>query len=337
MEEVSGPKFFTQWSTLSEVGVTDFNYFQIGPREFIAVLTPSNVSVFEVLFSSFFHLHSLPSSKSRGLNTISMDGVQYLVVAGDTSVLYRWNALRQRFEKLQDILSNGAVHVQHFSLGNLDFLIFSCSGTDRLTGETDNTPSYVYAWSSWSNRFRLYQRLPTIGAVRATAESANTDSFLAVAQRNHTSASSSMIFKWNGTYFDFLQASNSSSAYLFGIGECTFAASASTILRYDTSAGRFVFYSTLPTPQNYTMGTEYRHFAINTEHYLTVAVNSNIRKAVLVYRLNGNHFLQYQMLDNVGKAFTSLSGYKSVRGRSILATISSNGVSLWKWSTCVNP
>jgi hypothetical protein len=40
-------------------------------------------------------------------------------------------------------------------------------------------------------------------------------------------------------------------------------------------------------------------------------------------------------IDDVGKAFTSLSGYKSVRGRSILATISSNDVPLWKWSTCI--
>lgn len=342
MEEVNGPKSFTEWTFLTEDGATDLSYLQIGEREFIAVLTSFRVSVFEIFHSSFFRLQSFPSVGPRSVNAFSLAGGHYIAIAGDTSELYRWNAASQQFEKFQDIPTSGAMHVQHFPIETLDFVIFSCSRTDKLTGATDETPSYVYTWSAQLNRFLLYQRLAIIGAVRATIQSTSTDTFLAIAQKIHFSDPSFTVFKWNGTYFDLLQLFPSDSGYIFTGGECVFAVSSSAIHRYDSATSRFIFHSNLPIPQNYSAATSYRYFSINTEHYLAAGGSMLTRsdsgdalpgEVVMVYKLDGAHSIQHQMLEGVS---TSLSGFEA-KGESVLGMISSIGVSFWKWSTCINP
>ena len=346
MEEINCPRSFIQWTFLEGKGATDFSYFRIGGREFAAVLTPSNVSVFEIFQTWFFHIQSISSARSHSVKAFSIADGHYMVIAGDTSELYRWNTATRSFDKHQDILTNGALHAEHVTIGTLDFLVFSCSGTDEFTDMTDESPSYVYAWSSQLNRFFLYQRLPTIGAVRATFQSTDSGSFITIDQQSHASESNSTVFKWNGTYFDFLQHFRSNSAYIFAGMKYLFAVSSSAIHRYDPTTGRFVFHSTLPIPQNYTANQSYKYFSINTEHYLgstgSLSTRSDdggaqTKEAVTIYRLGGARFTQHQILEGISSVPVSLSGFEARGGEVVLAITKRSGVSFWKWSTCVNP
>lgn len=346
VEEMNCPRSFTQWAFLEEVGAKDFSYFRIGEREYAVVLTSSGVSVFEILYTWFLRVQALSSMASQSVKAFSVADDHYMVITGNTSELYRWNTATQNFEKHQDILTNGALHVEHATIGTLDLLIFSCRGTDELTGMTDESPSYVYAWSSQLSRYFLYQRLSTVGAVHATFQSTDSGSFVAIAQQSHTSRSNSTVFRWNGTYFNFLQHFHSNSAYIFAGGEYLFAVSSSAIHRYDPITGRFAFHSTLPIPQNYTANQSYKYFSINTEHYLastgtlsTTSDNGGVltSEAVIIYRLDGARFTQHQILEGIGSAPVSLSGHEARGGEVVLALTKRSGMSFWKWSTCINP
>lgn len=344
MEEVNGPKLFTKWASLhmENAAITDVTSLQVQDRDLLAVLT-DRISVFEIARPSasvsFVLLQTLSNSDgatttpSRAVTTLALANDRYVVGVGDTSGLHRWNAMTQRFDKIQDIATEGALHVEHVTVESLDFLVFACRGP----------ASYVYVWSDSLDRFLLYQRLPTTGAVRASGtQSAETGTFVTITQRTSEPRSNSVVvFKWNGTYFDSVQSFRSNSAHVFAAGACVFLADASNVQRYDAAVGKFVHHTSLPGQHN--ASGEYEHLSLNTEQYLATvgsSTESSRNKVVNVYRLAGAGLALHQTIANATTGGTpTLRGLKLSGGRANVLALVNGGtsVALWKWTTCINP
>lgn len=338
--ELNGPRFFAFWTSLSleNDSLRDMTYLQIGAREFITVITTSHhVHVYEIARSSFNLFQTLSSSGTltpSGVEAISVDGRYCIAITGGRSALFCWNAASQRFDEHQELFTREAVHVRFVSAGTYHFLVFACNGSS-------DAPSYVYVWSSQSDRFLLFQHLPTVGGVSASVQSTSIGSFITITQRTETAQSCSMVFKWNGTYFDYLQSFHSNTTFVFAAGEIVFLISSATVHRYDFASGQFITHSTLPIQRNNSINNAYDYFSINTEHYLAVGGQqlgaSGSHGTIDVHRLDGASFVPYQTVQAPSGLF-ALQGFQSSSGRKVLAfTSGGNSMSFYRWTTSDSP
>ncbi len=293
----------------------------------MAALIPSTgVLAFEVSGSSFALLQTLPSADVLGMAAFSFDESHHCIaVASGGSVLYCWNDVSQRFDKIQDIPTREAVSVEYLTVANHHFLVFPCNGSDN------NIPSFVYVWQS--DRFFLYQYLPTMSAVQASFAATSLGSILIMSQSS--SPSSSKVFSWNGTHFSHTQSFDSNTAFLFSIGEHIFAASSSVLHRYLPASNTFAEHSVLQGNKNCSIRA-YAYFNISTEHYLVVSsqhsASTTSPGAVTVHKLNGMDFVPYQTLQPPPGGVTKVRGFEDAWGRHVLALASAGeSVSFYRW------
>lgn len=342
LSSLNGPRFFTQWTSLQlSEKVVDTSFLQIGNKQMLAVLTTSFlVHVFELHNQSIFvEAQILPSRQAQSIKGFSLRGRDCLAVAQSSqalqsgvedkakSALYCWNATSDSFEKLQDIATRGALHVEFVSIRHIfEFLVFSCS---RYRGQT-NTPTYVYVWSEDRQRFLLYQYLPTVGAIRSSAMSAEDSTFLSVHQINGDASSSTNIFVWNGTYFHHVQSLSARTGYVFAAGRCMFMVSSGVIYRHDMDHKNFTFHSTLRGPQD--SRDLYEYFTASNEYFLVVShFEGNGSDSLAIYRLNGFDFVPYQNIP----VQSGLSSATKVLGlqqdKLLLAIIGGKNMELLEW------
>lgn len=337
--DITGPKFFTYFSSLEQSGVKDMSYLQIGTREFVIVITassPVHVQVYALVRSTFHLVQTLPiiDANPHSIEAFSFGEQHCVAIAGSRSEIYCWNHTSEVFEKLQDVLTRGAVHVRYVSTEFFNFLVFSCGG-----GAND-APSFVYTWASLVGEFLLFQYLPTVGAISSTAQSTAAGSFIAIEQLSDDLSTSSVLFKWNGTYFDDVQSFDSSTVYLFAAKGCIFLASLPAIYRYDSSSNKFIVHSSLSRHEGDSV-IAYKYLHINTEHYLAVYARSATNDDdvaiysgdVTIYRLDGLDFVAHQTLQAPSGTF-ALHGFGRSPGNSVLAMVSDEGgVTMYQWRT----
>lgn len=344
VKELNGPRLFTAWTTLALVSVRDLSYLSIEMRELVVVITTSHVSVYDIKQSSFMLLQTLSSANPRGVRAFSVGRRHCIAVAAPTSELFCWNALTQQFDRHQEFRIVEAVHVELVSVASRHFLVFSCGGV---------TSSSVFLWNTASDRFLLYQLLPTSGAVRSYAASTTTSAgtFVGVAQTDSSSHSSLAVFNLNRTlgYFEHVQSFDSAdSASLFAGGNCVFVISSSTVHMFDSASEKFIAQFALPS-QHDGLVSFYEYFYINTEHYLVVGSRSDNTSSavatssdssaknglVTVYKLAGAQFLPYQTIE-APNGVSALQGFRSSTGSGtyVLTVISDVGVALWNWTPC---
>ena len=314
----------------------DLEYLQVDKRQFLAIVTSSSpVKVYEVNGSSFSLFQTLSvSANSSAVKGFRMNDRQYLIVANSKqSKLYCWNSTSQFFEKFQDIGTRGAVYVEYVYIHSFHLLLFSCYSY----GGHVNVPSFVYIWSDNLEQFLLYQYLLITGGLRSSTLSTSSGTFVSVYSSYQTN-SNSIVFKWNGTYFDRLQSFESSPSYIFEAGLYTFIVSLNTVYRYDLVSGRFTHHSTLPNQLDTT--GRYEYFTINTEHYLAVSHRSSSTSngstsgdVVVVYRLVGVDFVVHQRVAAPGREVLGLHAFEVNEREKVLAVTSRDAaMSLYKWT-----
>lgn len=339
LKALNGPRFFISWTSLQAAeGIVDTSYLQIDNKQMLAVLTTSSlVRVFELRNQSIFvEVQILPSRQAWSLKGFSLRENVCLAVAQSSqalrsnreheakSVLYCWNATLKSFEKLQDIATRGAVHVEFVSIGNtFKFLVFSSS---RYQGQT-STQTSVYVWSAGRQRFLLYQYLPIVGAVHSSAVSTEDSTFLSVHQVNGSTGSGTKLFAWNGTHFHHVQTVSSRSSYIFAAGRCMFMISSGIIYRHDMDSKNFSFHSTLQGPQD--SRDLYEYFTASNEHFIAVG-HFEGNESVAIYRLNGFDFVPYQKI-SVPSNLSSIKVFGVQEGKLLLAIMGRNKIELLEW------
>lgn len=346
LSDLNGPRFFASWHSLEREGegITDVAYLRVGTRDLLLVLTSANLHIYELLQSTSLLLQTLTLSLSTPLATMeafSVSGRDCVAVAGGRGQIFCWSASSQSFLKTQDLYTSGAVSVEYFQQTGTSFrfLIFSCNGTTAAGG---GMPSYVYVWSS--DRFFLFQYLPTSGAVRSSSVSTSAGSFIAVTtQAGQAGQFGSTVFRWNGTHFDHFVTFDSDAAHLFAAGELIFMVSSNALHRFDPVSSSFVTHA--PISDDSLRHAVLQYFSINTEHYLVVGKGSSTSNGtaaatpvppdaspVSVYRLDGAELVLHQALE--ARDVRTLRGFKvGAEGRSVLAELSEGGVvSLYRWT-----
>ena len=341
VKELNGPRLFAAWSTLTLGSIKDLSYLRIEGKELAVVITTSHISVYEIMQSSFTLLQNMSSADTHGVRAFSVGSRHCIAVAAHTSKLFCWNALTQQFDSHQEFRIIEAVHVELASVASRHFLVFSYGGV--------TSPS-VFLWSTASDRFLLYQLLPTAGShsyAAPTTTSAGT--FVGVAQIDNSSHSSLAVFKLNktGSYFEHVQSFDSAdSVSLFAGGDYAFVISSSAVHMYDSASGKFVARLSLPSQQD-GLVSFYEYLYINTEHYLVIGSRLDTTSSavatssddsvkngqVTVYKLSGAQFLPYQTIE-VPDGVLALKGFRSSMGSgtNVLAVISDVGVALWNWT-----
>ena len=342
LNAISGPRFFTPW-TFQQLAqgeiIVDSSFLQIGEDQLLAILTNSSlIRVFKLGdYSILDEIQTLPISQAHSLKGFSVGGRSCLAVARSSqaltsqqeneakSAVYCWNNTVKQYEKLQDLATRGAFHVEFVSIGSArELLVFSCS---KYQGRS-NTSSYIYVWSPQQQCFFLYQYLRTVGAVRSSAMSTEDLTILSVDQVNEDAGSSTKLFAWNGTYFHHAH-SVSRPGHAFAAGRFLFFISSGTIFRCDKDSKNFTFHSTI---QNQRDSRDfYEYFTIDNEHFLAVSqFTGNGNASLAIYRLNGFDFVPYQDV-SVPSSFSSIKVFRLRKNTLVLAIMGEEKIELLKW------
>ena len=119
-----------------------------------------------------------------------------------SSFIYKWKG--GKFEKIQDIATEGVVSSETFVISNETFIAFANHYTQQ---KRELVQSAVFKWSG--QQFVKLQSFQTYAALDVKSFSVNGSTFLAFA--NHRSGSgqhniNSPIYKWNGSHFVLFQS-----------------------------------------------------------------------------------------------------------------------------------
>ena len=315
----------------------DSSFLQIGEDQLLAILTNSSfIRVFKLSdYSILAEIQTLPISQAHSLKGFSVGGRICLAVARSSqalrsqqeneakSAVYCWNNTTKQYEKLQDLATRGAFHVEFVSIGSArELLVFSCS---KYQGRS-NTSSYIYVWSSQHQRFFLHQYLRTVDAVRSSPMSTENSTILSVYQENGDAGSSTEFFAWNGTYFHHAQ-SVSKASHVIAAGKFLFIISNGLIYRSDNVYNNFTPHSVIQDQRDF-----YESFTADNEHFLVVSQFKGSGNAIVaIYRLNGSDFVPYQDVSVPSlSAVSSVKVLKSRRNTLVLA-IGEKKIKLLKW------
>ena len=215
------------------------------------------------------------------------------------------------FEKIQDLPTQGAADVEHFTIDGSLFLAFSNYHGDIRKHKTS---SMIYKMDKSTEKFILYQSLQTRGAYGLEYFSIAGKHFLAVA--NHydgTHLLDSVIYQWNGKLFVVFQGISTKGASHFAFfkinGEKYLAVAnyydgrtySTKSVIYKWSSGKFNKFQEIPTEG----ALECTAFVINNDTTFIAFANhwnSQQKYSVqsTVFKWSGGHFVKQQSLQTYG-------------------------------------
>ena len=279
----SAGKFFL-YQPIGTIGGLDVKYFTISDEHYLAVANNYNGMTYRLksviyrwngtLFFPFQNVFSLFATLGgAGFNFFTIDKKPFLTAAnlrnGVTnsinSVIYKWK--NQRFEKFQEIATNGCRKSVAFEINNESYVAFANSAGN----------SVVYKWSG--KGFRKLQTLQN--AMDVNFFYINDHAFLAIVST--PPIGQSFIYEWNGSKFVLFQSITTPGTW----GSHSFVRCGQTFLgvtdRYSTksslyrfSYGQFIKYQEISTSGAIDMTTfEYRGHT-----YLAVANSGNNKKNI---------------------------------------------------------
>lgn len=346
------PRFFSHWDTLEQNNeILHMETFSDSNTDYFSVLY-SNHSINTYRFSSsgdHSFLHELTGTNAASFVLYEMDSTFYLAVAKNStadSKIYLWR--NGSFIFLSRLSTRGARNVEFVSTprqGN--YLVFACyHQTFRF-----NYPAIVYKWAS--GEFHVYQYLQTItrGLTVDSVVTSDGDVLLVLTHEVGNGNTSTVMYRWNGTYFDDrMNHSQDVSALALGtkmfpltIGQETFLLGRSILdsslahfFRYNRYSRQFIKFTDIDTP-NTIAAAEYFH--VEAEHFLVLANSQESPPAVpstssqyslLVYRLLGAGFQLFQEIEISFRP--SIVRHFSIDKCQGIAIASSNGnVELYQW------
>lgn len=217
---------FYDYDEIETRGAVNIEPFNINGNTFLAVAnfhlaedgytTDSFIYKMNPATEKFEILQTLPTVGCRSLTFFSDRGESYLVAAnhfdGTTHALsafiYKWNDTQ--FVNFTETNMFGASTAQFFKIDGESFLTFANYRNDTSV----SINSVVYKWKS--GKLEVFQKLPTHGGVDCKFHRSKTGNlFLAFA--NYYSVGEgfnvkSVVYKWNGRRFVFVQNVEASAA-----------------------------------------------------------------------------------------------------------------------------
>ena len=203
-------------------------YFKTGDQHYLAVANFQNRSSYRqnsVIYQwnlsqeQFVVFQSIKTSAAHSFDFFEITNEQFLAISNCrdgssyfiNSFIYKWNS--NKFEKIQDIATEGAVKTETFVIGNETFIAFANHGQWHLSPQNqDSVQSAVFKWSG--QQFVKLQSFQTYGAWDVKSFSDNGSTFLAFANYRHGVQHNinSSIYKWNGSHFVLFQSIPTSGA-----------------------------------------------------------------------------------------------------------------------------
>ncbi|CAK6974032.1 thrombospondin-type laminin G domain and EAR repeat-containing protein-like [Scomber scombrus] len=161
-------KLFEVNQTLSTSGAYDWEFFTVGPYNFLAVAntfdgqtTTISSTVYVWLDGRFQTFQNIPTVGATDWETFQIDGRFFLAVANSqkvsergpslysiNSTVYELNTLTQTFIRFQDILTHSAVDWEFFTIGDEKFLVVANSHD----GSSYSLNSVVYSLPTFGCR-----------------------------------------------------------------------------------------------------------------------------------------------------------------------------------------
>ena len=273
--------FFFLYQTLGTNGV-DMEYFKTGDQHYLAVANHYDGTSFRqnsVIYQwslsqeQFVVFQIIETFRAYSFEFFEITNERFLAISNFrddssfsiNSFIYKWNS--NKFEKIQDIATEGAANTETFVISNETFIAFANRGRFHLSPQNqDSVQSAVFKWSG--QQFVRLQSFQTYGALDVKSFSDNGSTFLAFAI--HRSASgqhniNSPIYKWNGSHFVLFQSiPTRGAAGLHPLMMCSQRFLGVAIFYdddnghntmsvvYRVSQEQFIEYQEIPTPVSYT-------------------------------------------------------------------------------------
>uniref|UniRef100_A0A3P8ZWV3 Thrombospondin-like N-terminal domain-containing protein n=1 Tax=Esox lucius TaxID=8010 RepID=A0A3P8ZWV3_ESOLU len=204
-----GTKVFEVNQTIGTSGAYDWEFFSVGPYQFLVVAntlngtsTNINSTIYIWLGGTFRPFQSIKTVGATDWEMFQIGNRYFLAVANGqmlnnrgpslytiNSTIYELNMMTQTFIKFQDILTNSAVDWEFFSVGEDKFLVVANSHD----GASFSLNSVIYRWQGYEG-FVPVHKLPTTGCTDWEYFNTTEGSFLI-----YSSATSplSKVFKLN--------------------------------------------------------------------------------------------------------------------------------------------
>ncbi|CAG5130375.1 unnamed protein product, partial [Candidula unifasciata] len=294
-------------------GVLDIEVFEIPGEGTFAAYASAGLQTSVQSRSNIYHwadskltlYQTLPTQSAQAWKFFSIRNQFFLAVANyginpsipSNSTIFKWNKVRKKFHKYQDIVTYTARDVEAFEINGHSYLAVA----NHAQGDNNQIDSIVYKWSSRERQFLEHQRLLTIGAYDWTHFTVDGYHFLAVANAfsGLTTLVFSVLYFWqNSSWIQFqtLEVDTLNTAYCsvtslhFTINNDHYLAVAnaynygsqnyqeidsyrtnSTIYKLDRDKRVFTRYQSICT--NSAVDWEYLH--VGDDHYLIVSNAQN--------------------------------------------------------------
>ena len=243
---------FQQFETL---GARAWEHFRIGGTDFLAVANMQNdtsdqvqsvVYRYDNVTESFEPFQAINTSGAIDWEHIATGNADFLAVANYRTsntynvkpVVYVYNSTSAQFEFFQEIDVTGVVDLEHFRIGDVDFLAVM----SYYDGSSYAVESAVYRYDNAADMFVPFQVLDTIGALDCEPFQIGGTTFLAVANYYDGSSNDveSVVYRYDevATRFQPFQSISTGGARdweYFSVGETHFLALSEYV--WGTSSG----------------------------------------------------------------------------------------------------
>jgi len=213
-----------------------------------------------------------------------------------------------KFDIYQDINLHGNEDIDFFTIGDRIFLAVACIRDGELKGYNDmsgfnyQVDSYVLEWLQIDEKFKVFQKIPTVAAKGVHFFELEGDTYLGFAQGVTIPGNQkdSFIMKWNGEQFEQFQTLKSSWAYEIN----TFRTTTNNfyLTLSDNSAPSCMYkwdnnQFTLINNNFLEGGRSFTHFIVNNKDYLFFA---NIDDSSVLYSFENDKPLPIQTISVKG-------------------------------------
>jgi len=236
-----------------------------------------------------------------GMAAFSINGSYFLVIAnfdsdveyGGLTFVYRFDAEEDQFELFQEIPADGAMAIEHFTIGADAFLAVAIQYSSSYFED-----SLILRYNTSTAQFEVFQEIPTFGASGCAHFDIDGVPFLAIASYFGVDApynDISPVYRYNSTslqfeWFQNLTAFGGFDVEPFTINGTQFLATTntfngtsadlvSTVYSFDNTSNQFTPFQKIDT----SWAIDWEHFVIDEEHFLALATFADTS---VVYRFN---------------------------------------------------
>ena len=193
---------FVVFQNLSTTGATNFHFFQMLPKMFLAVTsdTSTNASIYKWEVNQFKKFQDIETEYAEGSTAFVINNGTFIAFANFLkpelavsvqSPVYKWSVNNNSFVKVQSLQTYGAHDVKFFTHYGETFLAFA----NYFNESSSNINSFIYKWNG--SRFVHFQSIPTHRARAMHPFEICHETYLGVANSNGFSA----VYRFNVSQF----------------------------------------------------------------------------------------------------------------------------------------